>query len=222
MANFVSDEFKKLQKEHGDTLSDYQMDSRYGGSYISKTFRDLCDINDKLIISKLRHESWEQALDQHAEYNKSNDVKINLFMKQAAISLTKQVYPENIEELSQAAKSYTRWNIADAVKTAGLKGLTAVTDIEDNFGQIVDCFQDERLPEESVSKFSGVIGAVQDTFDCLQPFAEGVEKTREEIGEMDSAIKMHERNIKHLQGKMQDSLTDYVKDLYAEAQEIEQ
>ena len=222
MANFVTDEFKKLQKEHAETLSDYQMDSRYGGSYISKTFRELCDINDKLIVSKLRHEPWEQALDNHAEYNKSNDVKVNLFMKQAAISLTKQVYPENAEEISQTANLYTRWNIADAVKTAGLKGLIAVTDIEDNFGQIVDCFQDERLPEESVLKFSGVVGAVQDTFDSLQPFVEGVEQTREQIGEMDSAIRMHERSIKHLEGRMQDSLTDYAKNLYTEAQELEQ
>ena len=86
MANFVSDEYKKLQREHGDILSDYQMDSRYGGSYISKTFRELCGINDKLIISKLKHDPWEQALDEHIEYNKSNDVKVNLFMKQAAIS----------------------------------------------------------------------------------------------------------------------------------------
>ena len=222
MANFVSDEFKKLQKEQGDVLMDYQMDSRYGGSYIASTFRELCSINDKLIVSRLRQENWEEALDKHIEYNKSNDVKINLFMKQASISIAKQVYPENVEEISQAANYYTRWNIADAVKTAGLKGLTAVTDIEDNFGQIVDCFQDERLPEESVSKFNGVVGAVQDTFDSLQPFVEGVEQTREQIGEMDSAIRMHERSIKYLEGRMQDSLADYAKNLYTEAQELEQ
>ena len=115
MANFVLDDFKNLQKQQADVLSDYQMDGRYGGSYVASTFREICNINDQLILSKLKHEPWEQALDQHIGYAKSNDVRVNFFIKQASISLVKQVYPENNAEISHLANVYTRWNIADAV-----------------------------------------------------------------------------------------------------------